>query len=204
MWQDEWCMTRGLGKDTGRTGHYVRPETHEESSLPHFFYFLKTLSLRGKENVWEREMEDAKVIYWNECKTTDAIKSRVLNKTESAFTVSYTHPTFLQSGWCKHEGQPWQKAIKLWNQILNFNYHTAWSHELLGWGSCDESSAARYCHGTMLQLIKCCAIDLNNWGDMRLLSTIGQASSAPTLISSGSERFRRGAFPSQGLNQELS
>lgn len=36
-------MTRGLGKDTGRTGHYVRPKTHEEST---YFFFPLKLSLR--------------------------------------------------------------------------------------------------------------------------------------------------------------
>lgn len=39
-------MTRGLGKDTGRTGHYVRPKTHEESA---YFFFLSKLYLRRKK-----------------------------------------------------------------------------------------------------------------------------------------------------------
>lgn len=46
-------MTRGLGKDTGRTGHYVRPKTHEEST---YFFFLK-LSLRRKKMSEKEKME---------------------------------------------------------------------------------------------------------------------------------------------------
>lgn len=45
-------MTRGLGKDTGRTGHYVRPKIHEEST----FFFLK-LSLRRKKMSDKIKME---------------------------------------------------------------------------------------------------------------------------------------------------
>lgn len=52
-------MTRGLGKDTGRTGHYVRPKTHEEST--YFFFFLK-LSLRRKK-MSEKEKTEGVLLF---------------------------------------------------------------------------------------------------------------------------------------------
>lgn len=52
-------MTRGLGKDTGRTGHYVRPKTHEEST--YFFFFFLKLSLRRKKMSEEKNGRHAAV-----------------------------------------------------------------------------------------------------------------------------------------------
>lgn len=47
-------MTWGLGKDTGRTGHYVRPKIHEESTS--FLFFFK-LSLGRKKMSEKIKME---------------------------------------------------------------------------------------------------------------------------------------------------